>query len=156
MNKITIERAVVEQVLQAMELGYDSAKGEADQYHAAMAGYRPQRHAQMDAQVQQIATAITALKASLAESTAEASSAVEPVQKPVWIQPDHLQKARQAPFLSRVEPTRRFADFVPLYAAPPMPAEPVGIVTKLVKGGVTWNRWPADMPDGTKLYAGER
>ena len=41
-------------------------------------------------------------------------------QKPVaWIQPDHLQKARVAPFLCRVEPTKRMADFVPLYAHPP-------------------------------------
>jgi hypothetical protein len=30
--------------------------------------------------------------------------------------------------------------------------EPVGVVTMLVKGGVTWHRWPADMPDGTHLY----
>jgi len=35
-----------------------------------------------------------------------------------WIQPDHLQKAKRAPFLCRVEPTQRCADFVPLYAAP--------------------------------------
>ena len=43
----------------------------------------------------------------------------EPVQEPVaWIQPDHLQKARIAPFLCRVEPTQRFADFVPLYLVP--------------------------------------
>ena len=42
-----------------------------------------------------------------------------PVQEPVaWIQPDHLQKARVAPFLCRVEPTKRMSDFVPLYAAP--------------------------------------
>jgi hypothetical protein len=41
-----------------------------------------------------------------------------------------------------------------LYAAPPQrPAEPVGVVTSMVKGGVTWHRWPADMPDGTHLYA---
>ena len=44
----------------------------------------------------------------------------EPVQEPVaWIQPDHLQKARVAPFFCRVEPTPRCADFVPLYTAPP-------------------------------------
>jgi hypothetical protein len=41
-------------------------------------------------------------------------------QGPVaWIQPDHLQKARQAPFLCRVEPTKRMADFVAIYTAPP-------------------------------------
>lgn len=42
----------------------------------------------------------------------------EPV---AWIQPDHLQKARRAPFLCRVEPTQRCADFVPIYTAPPRP-----------------------------------
>ena len=31
--------------------------------------------------------------------------------------------------------------------------EPVGVVTSMVKGGVTWHRWPSDMPDGTTLYA---
>jgi hypothetical protein len=44
----------------------------------------------------------------------------EQEQEPVaWIQPDHLQKARQAPFLCRVEPTQRCADFVPIYTHPP-------------------------------------
>jgi len=42
----------------------------------------------------------------------------KPVQEPVWIQPDHLQKAKTAPFLCRVEPHKR-DDFVPLYPAPP-------------------------------------
>jgi hypothetical protein len=41
-----------------------------------------------------------------------------PVQEPVWIQPDHLQKAKTAPFLCRVEPHKR-DDFVPLYITPP-------------------------------------
>ena len=41
----------------------------------------------------------------------------QPEQEPVWIQPNHLQKARQAPFLCRVEPEQR-DDFVPLYTAP--------------------------------------
>jgi hypothetical protein len=41
-----------------------------------------------------------------------------PVQEPVWIQPDHLQKAKTAPFLCRVEPHKR-DDFVPLYTTPP-------------------------------------
>ncbi len=40
-------------------------------------------------------------------------------QEPVaYIQRDHLQKARQAPFLCRVEPTQRRPDFDPIYAAP--------------------------------------
>lgn len=43
----------------------------------------------------------------------------EPVEPVAWIQPDHLQKARKAPFLCRVEPTKRMVDFVALYTAPP-------------------------------------
>ena len=40
-----------------------------------------------------------------------------------------------------------------LFAAPPQrPTELVGIVSNLVKGGVVWQRWPADMPDGTRLF----
>lgn len=61
---------------------------------------------------------ISALRAALADS--DKLSPGEPV---AWIQPDHLQKARQAPFLSRVEPTQRFPDFVPLYLHP-APAVP--------------------------------
>ena len=37
--------------------------------------------------------------------------------KPLWIQPDHMQKAARAPFLCRVEPTKRMGDFVALYPA---------------------------------------
>jgi hypothetical protein len=57
--------------------------------------------------------AITAIK--------QARSA--PVQEPVWIQPDHLQKAQKAPFLCRVEPHKR-DDFVPLYTTPPAAQRP--------------------------------
>jgi hypothetical protein len=48
-----------------------------------------------------------------------------PVQ-PVWIQPDHLQKAQKAPFLCRVEPHKR-DDFVPLHTTPPAAAVPDAI-----------------------------
>ena len=47
--------------------------------------------------------------------TLAAEAQGEPV---VWIQPDHLQKARIAPFSCRVEPTKRMLDFVPLYTHP--------------------------------------
>ena len=58
--------------------------------------------------------------AATAEAWREEAALAEPVQEPVaWIQPDHLQKARRAPFLCRVEPTKRMVDFVPLYTAPP-------------------------------------
>jgi hypothetical protein len=49
--------------------------------------------------------------------TAPPAAQPAPVQ-PVWIQPDHLQKAQKAPFLCRVEPHKR-DDFVPLYTTPP-------------------------------------
>ena len=35
---------------------------------------------------------------------------------------------------------------------PPSLVKPVGIVSHLVKGDVVWQRWPADMPDGTRLW----
>jgi hypothetical protein len=59
------------QILEALEIGYDSAQAEAAQYHAAMAGYRPERHAEMDADVAKIAAAITAVKAALAQRLAD-------------------------------------------------------------------------------------
>ena len=31
--------------------------------------------------------------------------------------------------------------------------EQAGVVTSMVKGGVTWHIWPDQMPDGTTLYA---
>ena len=66
-----------------------------------------------DLRLRRIHQRLEALEAALAQQD-------EPVQEPVaWIQPDHLQKARIAPFLCRVEPTQRCADFVPLYTAPP-------------------------------------
>lgn len=66
-----MSRELLQQALDALELGYSSAKAEADQFHAAMAGYKPKRHAQMDADVQQIAAAITALRAALAAPQGE-------------------------------------------------------------------------------------
>jgi hypothetical protein len=54
------------------------------------------------------------------QMVAQFHAAQQPEPEPVaWIQPDHLQKARVAPFLCRVEPTQRCADFVPLYTHPP-------------------------------------
>lgn len=54
---------------------------------------------------------------------ASAPLASAPAAEPVYIQSDHLQKARRSPHLCRVEPTQRLPDFVPLYAAP-QPAQP--------------------------------
>ena len=38
--------------------------------------------------------------------------------EPIWIQPNHLEKAKMGPYLCRVEPTQRMADFVPLFTHP--------------------------------------
>ena len=78
-------REAAQQALEALEIGYDSAHAEAAQYHAAMAGYRPERHAAMDADVQKIAKAITALCAALAQE----------VQEPVLVvekEPDYMSR----------------------------------------------------------------
>jgi len=71
MTTITVDRAVLEQALAALEIGHDSAQAEAAQYHAAMAGYRPERHAAMDADVEKIAQAIIALRAALTQPEQE-------------------------------------------------------------------------------------
>lgn len=64
----------------------------------------------------------------------------EPAQEQVvWIQPDHLQKARVAPFLCRVEPTQRFPDFVALYTAPPS-STMVPLTDEEILAAVGWER----------------
>jgi hypothetical protein len=68
---MTTLREAAQQALAALEIGYDSAQAEAAQFHAAMAGYRPERHAAMDADVQKIAASITALRAALAQQEQE-------------------------------------------------------------------------------------
>lgn len=65
----------------------------------------------------------TAMWSSAAPQPAEVPEAREPV---AYIQRDQLEKAKLAPHLCRVEPTRRIADFVPIYAAPPSAAAPEG------------------------------
>jgi hypothetical protein len=52
-----------------------------------------------------------------------------------WIQPDHLHKARQAPFLCRVEPTKRMSDFVAIYTHPPR-REWQGLTDEEIKNAV--------------------
>jgi len=48
------------QILEALEIGYDSAQAEAAQYHAAMAGYRPERHSSVEGIAQRCAEQIRA------------------------------------------------------------------------------------------------
>jgi hypothetical protein len=95
-------------ILEALEIGYDSAQAEAAQYHAAMAGYRPERHVEMDANVAKIAAAITAVKAALAQQD----------QEPVaWASKREL--ARIKDFDSTIYVNGDFDGAVPLYTHPP-------------------------------------
>lgn len=77
----------------------------------------------------------------------------EPSGGEVWIQPDHLQKARVAPFLCRVSPTQDAPDFVPLTLATPKPEpttwQPIATAPKdgtMFLGWVAAERWSS--PDG--------
>lgn len=67
--------------------------------------------------------------------------------EPVWIQPDHLQKARKYPHLCRVAPTQQHPDFIPLYAAPP--AKPQGERVLLY-------RYPRRVYNGWRVSNSER
>jgi hypothetical protein len=62
-----------------------------------------------------------ALDAARAWAAAQKAPQPRTAEPAAWIQPDHLAKARVAPFLCRVEPSKR-ADFVPIYTAEPAPA----------------------------------
>jgi hypothetical protein len=80
---------------------------------------------------------------SLCQEAADALAAQPaPVQEPVWIQPDHLQKAQKAPFLCRVEPHKR-DDFVPLHTTPPAQPAPVPLTDdqkrELIKESELWD-----------------
>ena len=45
--------------------------------------------------------------------------AAAPMQEPaIWIQSNHLQHAKNGPYLARTGPTKLMSDFIPLYAAP--------------------------------------
>lgn len=61
------DRALLQQALDALEIGHDAALEEATLYHATMKGYRPARHAALDADVKRIADAIAAIRQRLAQ-----------------------------------------------------------------------------------------
>ena len=64
---MTTLREAAQQALEALTIGCDAAYEVAQTYHASMAGYRPARHLAVDEDVRKIESAITALKAALAE-----------------------------------------------------------------------------------------
>lgn len=59
------DEALLRQALEALLIGRDCAAQQATEYHAAMAGYRPKRHAQMEADVEEINAAIEAMSTRL-------------------------------------------------------------------------------------------
>lgn len=89
-------------------------------------------HVEQTRPIHRTSEAITALRAALAQQA-------EPVEPVAWIQPDHLQKARVAPFLCRVEPTQRCADFVPFWTAPPQ-RKLVPLTDEEILAAVGWER----------------
>lgn len=64
-NTITLPRSVVEQALEALEIGHESARDCAETFHVEMAGYKQQRHEALDVEVKQISDTIDALRAAL-------------------------------------------------------------------------------------------
>jgi hypothetical protein len=131
---ITLPRAAVQQALEAWEY--------INKYGFVLADY--------EGPMEQ---AITALKAALeqpeprnqcgetcerAKLCAVCAKGLEQPEQAVpvaWIQPDHLHKARQAPFLCRVEPTKRMSDFVAIYTHPPR-REWQGLTDEEIKNAV--------------------
>ena len=67
-----MNRELMQQALEALEIGHDAAQAEAAQYHQSMAGYKRLRHIAMDVAVQQIADAIAAVKAALLTQVSDA------------------------------------------------------------------------------------
>ena len=75
-STITLPRSVVEQALEALKIGHESAHDCAETFHIEMAGYKQQRHEALDAEVKQISDAIGALRAALEQP--------KPLPSTVW------------------------------------------------------------------------
>ena len=142
-RQVVLPRAVVEQALEALEIGYDSAQAEAAQYHAAMAGYRPERHAEMDADVAKIAAAITALRDALEQQE----------QRPVaWMVT--TKDGRHFIFRMNKPATSDGETLTPLYTQPPRREQEQEQEPVVVKDswGLTLKAGWHDLPIDTKLY----
>ena len=114
-----------QQALTALEIGYDSASVEAAQYHASMAGYKPHRHAEMDADVQKIARAITALRAALSAPAAPPGFKLVPVEPTVGMAQALLDYTDQDElhWPKHVSPNCALAAYRIMLAAAPQPQE---------------------------------
>jgi hypothetical protein len=53
--------------MEAMEIGLEAKREEAEKYHQAMWGYRPDEHSRHDAEVAQIDSALSGLRVALEE-----------------------------------------------------------------------------------------
>ena len=131
MTTITIDRATVEQALEALESLFN---WKVDPERGKRCG-----------------DAVVALRAALAQQA-------EPVlQGPVawrywkqkwncWEYSDTKLEFPAVPAGTKMEPLYLVSREVK------SERPPVGTVHKSVKGGVVWNRWPDEMDDGTHLY----
>ncbi len=103
-----MSRELLQQALDALEIGREAAQEVADRFHAEMAGYKQRRHDALDADVQNIDRAIDALRAALAA----------PQGEPVawqWLDSGHFRK--KLPYGANS------GEWIPLYTASP-PAAP--------------------------------
>ena len=82
MTDITLPRSVVEQALDALKIGHESARDCAETFHIEMSGYKQQRHEALDAEVKQISDAIDALRAALEQPQVEAATGKDYLQVP--------------------------------------------------------------------------
>jgi hypothetical protein len=64
-NEVARLRAVLALVKPALELGLDALRAEASAYHAAMKGYRPLHHVQMDEDCKTAEVALRAVENEL-------------------------------------------------------------------------------------------
>jgi hypothetical protein len=62
MTQVTVNKVTLLKILEALYIGYDAAKAEAEQYHSAMAGYRTESHKKIDEEVETVAKSISELK----------------------------------------------------------------------------------------------
>lgn len=77
--------------LEALEIGHEYAVETAENFHIEMAGYKQQRHDAMDAEVKQIADAITAIREALSEQPATKAGELGAMKAEFWKQPAQQQ-----------------------------------------------------------------
>lgn len=116
-------RQAAQQALEALAIGQDAAHEVAQNYHEAMAGYRPARHIAVDDDVRKIEAAITVLRNALAEPGQEPdipeANCGDMEQVPVgWLENPFGSFRRN--WLWKLDPTpQSLAWSIPLYTSPP-------------------------------------